>query len=111
MTVYEAEELMWQRRGGENWLLKGDSNTGYFHGVANGRKRKCLIKSLMDGDRVIEDKEELKKYITDFYKGLFGSESEPRIKLGSEFWNLKGRVDELDNQLLVKLSPWISWRM
>lgn len=27
---------MWQRRGGENWLLKGDANTGYFHGIANG---------------------------------------------------------------------------
>lgn len=41
MKIYEKEELMWQRRGGENWILKGDANTSYFYGVANGRKRKC----------------------------------------------------------------------
>ena len=58
-------------------------------GVANGRKRKCLIKSLVDGDRLIEEKEELKKYITDFYKGLFGSERDPRIKLGEDFWRFE----------------------
>lgn len=42
--IYEAEELMWQKRGAETWLLKGDANTVYFHGIANGRKRKCTIK-------------------------------------------------------------------
>jgi len=72
MKIYENEELLWQRIGGENWLLKGDANTGYFHGIANGRKRKCHIRNLVDGDRTIEDKEELKVYVTDFYKHLFG---------------------------------------
>lgn len=41
MKIFENEELLWQRRGGEQWLLKGDANTGYFHGIANGWKRKC----------------------------------------------------------------------
>lgn len=36
MKIYEKEELVWQRRGEENWLLKGDANTSYFHGIANG---------------------------------------------------------------------------
>lgn len=56
VKIYENEELIWQRRGGENWLLKGDANTSYFHGIANERKRKCCIKNLMDGDRTIEDR-------------------------------------------------------
>lgn len=85
MKIYENEELLWQRRGGEKWLLKGDANTGYFHGIANGRKRKCQIKNLVDGDRTIEEKEELKLYITDFYKHLFGGESDPVIHLGENF--------------------------
>lgn len=75
---------------------------GIFMGVANGRKRKCLIKSLVDGDRLIEEKEDLKKYITDLYKGLFGSERDPRIKLGEDFWRFEGRVEALDNQALIK---------
>jgi hypothetical protein len=74
---------MWQRRGGENWFLKGDANTNYFHMIANGRKRKCMIKSLVEGDRMIEDKEELKVYVTNFYKSLFGSEPDPKIRLGT----------------------------
>jgi hypothetical protein len=62
MKIYEKEELVWQRRGGD-WLLKGDANTSYFHGIANGRKRKCLIRNLVEEDRTIEDKKELKRYI------------------------------------------------
>jgi hypothetical protein len=64
---------------GEDWLLKGDANTSYFHTVANGRKRKCLIRNLVEGDRVIKDQEELKTYILEFYKNLFGGGQEPRI--------------------------------
>ena len=35
----ETEELYWQHRGGEKWVLGGDSNSSFFHLVANGRKR------------------------------------------------------------------------
>lgn len=49
--IYEDEELIWQKRSGEQWLLKGDANIGYFHSIANGRKRKCNIDSLEDGEK------------------------------------------------------------
>jgi hypothetical protein len=41
--IYHFEEVQWQRRGGVKWILKGDSNNGYFHGIANNRKKKCTI--------------------------------------------------------------------
>ena len=44
VAIYEAEELMWQRTGGENWLLQGDSNTGYFHGGGKWQKEKMFNK-------------------------------------------------------------------
>jgi hypothetical protein len=34
------EELYWHKRFNENWLLKGDNNTSYFHRKANGKKEK-----------------------------------------------------------------------
>lgn len=102
MKIYENEELMWQRRGGENWLLKGDANTSYFHTVANGRKRKCLIRSLMEGDRTIEDKEELKSYITEFYKNLFGGDHDPMIHLSDNFWGDRRVVGDFDNRWLTR---------
>lgn len=37
--IYAFEEIQWQKRGGEKWILQGDANTGYFHNKANGRKK------------------------------------------------------------------------
>lgn len=70
---------------GGNWLLKGDANTSYFHTIANGRKRKCFIRNLVEGENTIEDKEELKVFITNFYKNLFGGDHPPKICLIEEF--------------------------
>jgi hypothetical protein len=42
--IYNKQEVMWQIRGGERWLLEGDANTAYFHGVANGRKKEVSDK-------------------------------------------------------------------
>jgi hypothetical protein len=61
--IYGFEEIQWQRRGGVDWVLKGDSNSKYFHSKANGRKKKCTIFSLEDGDREIRDKMEIRKHI------------------------------------------------
>jgi mannosylglycoprotein endo-beta-mannosidase len=102
MKIYENEELFWQRRGGEDWILKGDANTSYFHGIANGRKRKCIIKALVEEDTVLEDKEELKEHITNFYKKLFGREPDPKVRLGEDFWKVTGRLEESDNMWLTR---------
>lgn len=41
MEIYKGEELFWQCRGGQKWLLEGDANTAYFQAIANGRRHKC----------------------------------------------------------------------
>ncbi|KAL6619389.1 hypothetical protein ACP70R_034528 [Stipagrostis hirtigluma subsp. patula] len=38
--IYEIEEQLWQRRGGENWILKGDANTGFFPWDCQWKKKK-----------------------------------------------------------------------
>ncbi|WVZ96593.1 hypothetical protein U9M48_042209 [Paspalum notatum var. saurae] len=103
MEIYEREEVSWQRRGGENWLLKGDNNTSYFHGIANGRKRRCMIRKVIDDDgSKLEDEKSIREHVDLFYKKLFGSEPEPTIKLGegifkkaSEEGFVKGLVPDL----------------
>jgi hypothetical protein len=52
MTLFEHEEDFWHQRGRENWLLKGDNNTKYFHRIANGHKRKKLF-SLYKKDPIL----------------------------------------------------------
>ncbi|KAE8789554.1 hypothetical protein D1007_36198 [Hordeum vulgare] len=56
--VERSEELFWQRRGGQKWLLKGDANTAYFQAIPNGRRRKCVIPFLRDGDALLESPED-----------------------------------------------------
>ena len=77
---------MWQVISGERWLLECDANTTHFHGIANGRKRKYLIKSLDGGGVMISEPEALQAHITDFYKRLFGSELASTFRLHSGLW-------------------------
>ena len=102
MEIYQQEELFWRKRGGEKWLLEGDANTGFFHKLANGRKRICTIKQLEDGENLISETEQLKKFITDYYKSLFGSEQPSSIHLQSDIWADHGFVTADDNSELVK---------
>ena len=79
------KNLLAKKRGGGNWLLKGDNNTSYFYGIANGRKRKCTIRKLIDEKRVVlVEEEDIKQHQDQFFKALFGSEPEPNIKLGED---------------------------
>jgi hypothetical protein len=102
MQIYAAEEEYWQRRGGEQWLLKGDSNTAFFHSVANGRRRKTAIMSLVDKDDLIKDNEQLKRHINDYYKNLFGKEPVSPMGLKEDTWATEGRISADDCIKLVK---------
>jgi hypothetical protein len=75
------EELKWFQRAKTTKLLKGDSNTMYFHMVANRKRRKTRIFRLEQEDGVVEGKEKLKCYITDYYKKLFGCPDRGRLSL------------------------------
>jgi hypothetical protein len=57
--ILDEGELYWFKRCHETWLLKGDNNTKFFHGIANGNKRKQSIFSLQDEEEVISGIENL----------------------------------------------------
>lgn len=66
------EELKWLQGSREKGILQGDNNTKYYHAKANGRTRKNSISSLHQEKGIIEGELELMKYISEFYKTLFG---------------------------------------
>ena len=59
-------------RGDLSWLLKGDSNTSFFHQFANGKRRKNIIRSLEGASGEISNQAELEEHIIYFYKELVG---------------------------------------
>jgi hypothetical protein len=75
-SLLREEELKWYQRSKSKFILKGVSNTRYFHSVANGRHRKKSIHSLIQDEGTIEGLDNLKLYITNYYKNLFGSPEE-----------------------------------
>jgi mannosylglycoprotein endo-beta-mannosidase len=67
--LLREEELKWYQISKAQFILQGDLNTRYFHSVANGRHTKKCIRSLTQD----EGHEQLKSYITSYYKRLFGA--------------------------------------
>jgi hypothetical protein len=102
LEIYRVEEEYWRQRGRIRWLLQGDANTAYFHAVANGRRRKCNIASLVAEGRPISDKREIEEHIYSFYRNLMGA-SEPRCcRLGPEMWNSAPRASAEENEGLLR---------
>jgi hypothetical protein len=55
-------------------FYRGDANTGFFHSIANGRRRKCTIHSRKTEEGEISETTILRKHIEEYYKRLFGRE-------------------------------------
>jgi hypothetical protein len=101
-NLMEEEEIYWQQRGGEKWILEGDRKTEFFHLAANGRRRKKTILSLEQGDDVTTDPRQIRGIIYNFYKQLFGSQDRTKIRLSEEAWRLRGRLTLEDNEELTR---------
>jgi hypothetical protein len=79
--LLHEEEIKWYQRSKSKFILEGDSNTRYFHSVANGSHRKKRIHSLARDEGMIEGLDNLKSYITNYYKNLFRAPEEGNFSL------------------------------
>jgi len=70
--LLREEELYWFQRSKATRLLQGGANTRFFQLVANGRHRKTRIFQLEQDEGTIVGHDNLKTYITEYYKNLFG---------------------------------------
>jgi hypothetical protein len=97
-ALIREEEIKWMQRAKEIHLKEGDGNSRFFHQKANGRRRKNLIVRLNQDEGIVEGQENLKRYITEFYKKLFGRSEVSSITLdptGVE------QISEADKKILT----------
>jgi hypothetical protein len=73
----------------------------YFHGVANGRHRKKHIHSLVQDEGLIEGHKQLKSYITNYYKDMFGAPEESSFSLDETQTEDIRQVSMKENGLLT----------
>nr|XP_045089534.1 uncharacterized protein LOC123497248 [Aegilops tauschii subsp. strangulata] len=100
-SMLREEELKWYQHSNSQFILKGDANTRYFHGVANGRLRKKIIHSLQQDEGTIEGHEQLKSYITNYYKNLFGAPEEGNFSMDESRTNDIRQVSDEEKSLLT----------
>ena len=67
------EETKWAQRAKVKHIQEGGNNTKYFHLIANGKHRRKKIFQLEQDEGTIVGEENLKVYITEYYKKLFGA--------------------------------------
>jgi len=102
LTLLDQEEIFWYTRCHQQWLLKGDNNTSYFHRIVNGRKRKNTIISLESEGNIIEGTDDLLKHSTDYYSDLFGPEESHNIHIDQRLWDELVKVSEEENDDLCR---------
>jgi hypothetical protein len=98
ISIYKLEEEYWRQRGRVRWNLQGDANTSYFHAVANGCRRNCLISTLTTNAGPISDKRLIQEHIYSLYRELLGSE---QTRIASDAWDTPSRVNAAENMHLA----------
>lgn len=101
-NLYADEEMYWFQRSHQKWLLEGDSNSKYFHKIANGRKRKNTIFSLEVENDCITKHVALLQHATDYYKSLFGPEPMSNIDVDTSLRDSRENVTPEENQILTR---------
>ena len=100
--VLREEEVKWYQRAKVKDLLEGDANTKYFQLVASGKHRKTRIFQLEQEEGLICGDIELKKYITKYYKKLFGPPDNNFVSMDESLRDDIPQVSPQENELLVE---------
>lgn len=92
------EELLWFQKFRVKWLVFGDRNTRYFHGVTVVRRRRNKVEALQDNSSSwITKQGVLETMVTDFYRNHFAA-TESHEKLC-----IQGTFPALDETLMSSL--------
>ena len=66
-----SQEKFYCDKSRVNWLSDGDRNTSFFHAMVKIRTLKQSLSVLRDGNRIIEDPNEISSHILSYFQGMF----------------------------------------
>jgi hypothetical protein len=95
------EETKWAQRAKVKHIQEGGNNTRYFHLIANGKHRKKKFFQLEQQEGTIVGQENLKIYITEFYKKLFGPPESTNVSLMEDYVHDIPQLSSEENVILT----------
>ncbi|RVW91098.1 hypothetical protein CK203_039968 [Vitis vinifera] len=69
------EETHWRQLSREIWLREGDRNTGYFHRMANAKRRNNYLDRIKIDGVCISEEQEMREGIANAYQQMLSEES------------------------------------
>ena len=99
--LLREEELKWALRAKVRRVVQWDTNTQFFHMIANGKHRKKRIFQLEQDEGTIVGQENLKLYITEFYKQLFGPPDNNCVSLDESRVEDVPQLTVVENEVLT----------
>ncbi|XP_028093960.1 uncharacterized protein LOC114294059 [Camellia sinensis] len=100
--VLYQEELLWFQKSRAKWITQGERNTKYFHLTTLAKRRKRKIEMLKnDNGMWVDQPEQLKVLITNYFMNLFGYT--PSI-FSTNWSNLVScKLNQVDNAALTNV--------
>jgi len=72
-NALNIEEEYWREKSKVAWHSDGERNTKYFHSLSKIKNTSKLINSLVIGDNMISDPEQISSHITEHFKIIFST--------------------------------------
>lgn len=93
-NILIQKEVYWHQCTSLTWLKEGDSNTKFFHIVANVRHDRNFISHIIHNQSTIEETREIRKAFTSLFRSQYGSKSSTRFRFNCDRLLInKARVD------------------
>ncbi|KAK9226298.1 hypothetical protein WN943_011345 [Citrus x changshan-huyou] len=98
------EEIYWRQRSRAVWLWEGDCNTKFFHSKATSRKRKNMIRGIIDdNNQWTEEADEIEKMFCECFDNLFASNNPTRHQMESALKDMPRKISNEMNAQLEQL--------
>jgi len=72
-NALQIEEEYWREKSKVAWHSDGDRNTKYYHRLTKIKNTSKLITTLMNGDNMVSDANEISGLITNHFKNIFAT--------------------------------------
>jgi hypothetical protein len=95
------EEIKWAQRAKVKYIQEGGDNTKYVHLITNGKYRKKKIYQLEQDEGTIVGDDNLRIYISEYYKKLFGNPEPSSVSLDEHRTADISQLSADENRVLI----------